>query len=104
MRYLLIILALALAHIAQSQDALTMDPTRPTSSQDCSNGALDLHIDGDFPLYDVVWYRVSANGVEEEISIASGIQGNDNGEDLNDLVEGLYRVEVAGALCGKATL
>lgn len=63
----------------------------------------DLQINGGFVPYDVEWYRILPNGWEQSIQSNFGIQGNNDGEDLENLEAGTYRVVVTDALCGTAT-
>lgn len=86
-----------------AQDALTADIMYPTFNQNCQNGKIDLHINGGFAPYDVVWYKVIwnfPNNVEWVVQSNYGIQGNNDGEDLMNVMSGFYRVEVTDALCG----
>ncbi len=96
---------LLLLHMTTSaQDVLTADIMYPTFNQHCQNGKIDLHINGGFPPYDVVWKRTIWSPsfplytyiVQENY----GIQGNNDGEDLMNVMSGIYIVEVTDALCG----
>ena len=78
-----------------AQDALTADIMYPTYNQNYRNGKMDLHINGGFAPYDVVWYRIIWDfpfNFEFVIQSNYGIQGNNNGEDLMDVMSGFYRV------------
>ncbi len=78
-----------------AQEALTADIMYPTFNQHCQNGKIDLHINGGFPPYDVVWKRViwisPFPPFEWVIQENYGIQGNNDGEDFEDnIVEKIY--------------
>ncbi|MFK8102070.1 MAG: T9SS type A sorting domain-containing protein [Saprospiraceae bacterium] len=84
-----------------SQDALTADITNPTYNQSCKNGDIDLAINTGFPPYDVTWKRITFNGAVV-VQTNSNIQGNNDGEDLQNVFAATYEVEVEDALCGIA--
>ncbi len=108
---------LLVSFIAIAQDALTGDITNATKNSYCRNGAIDLHINDGFAPYDVVWYQViapegTAQTFEVEIQNNSGITGNNDGEDIENLIGNssknpkariYYKVVVSDALCGHAT-
>jgi len=89
------------ASLYAAADVLTADITTPTFNLDCKNGKIDLHINGGFTPYDVVWYRV-INGIEMAVQGKYGVAGTNDGEDLANVLPGMYKVEVTDYLCGKA--
>ena len=84
-----------------AQDALTANITNPTYNKDCKNGKIDLMINAGFAPYEVIWKRTTINGTYT-VQSNDGIQGNNDGEDLQAVFSGTYQVEVIDALCGKA--
>ncbi len=81
---------------------VTYDIENPTYNMNCNNGSVDVHISGGVSPYDVRWYRVGTLPFYWEILIQENlnIQGNNDGEDINNLVEGYYRFEVEDKMCG----
>lgn len=78
---------------------ISFDKKDATNQSNCNNGSIDLHIDGGFSPYDVVW-----KGPNNFTSSANGISGNNGDEDINNLVPGEYVVVVTDQLCGEATI
>lgn len=66
-------------------------------SATCSDGDIDLQINGGYPSYTLQWFK---NNVAYGSQITS--TGTDGLEDLANLLPGQYRVIVTDALCGEA--
>lgn len=66
----------------------------------CEGGSIDLTIMGGLPPYDVLW--TDQFGIS--VSSAQGIQGSNDGEDLENMRPGTYKVHVTDAACGTAEL
>src|SRR5699024_4523774 len=80
---------------------VTYDIKNPTYNMDCNNGSVDVHINGGVSPYDVRWYRVMFPfALEVLIQENLNIQGNNDGEDINNLGPGYYRFEVEDEMCG----
>ena len=81
-------------------DEITLEAeiTRPTYPN-CNNGEIDLTINGGDAPYDVYWSRRSNFGWWQSVQFNSGIQGNNDGEDLDGNVQSnfMYRVDVTDA-------
>ncbi|MCP3929572.1 MAG: hypothetical protein GY705_10765, partial [Bacteroidetes bacterium] len=80
------IICILLLMNVNAQDALTADVTSPTYNQHCQNGEIDLHINGGFPPYDVVWERTIWNSGFPPFTVvvqtSYDIQGTNDGEDI----------------------
>lgn len=83
--------------ITSGSGSINGDVTNP-SGLGCSDGAIDLTISGGTGPYDVTWYDRDG-----EIGSVSGVSGDDDSEDIDDLAAGFYQVLVEDALCGQAT-
>lgn len=88
-----------------AQDNLTATLYNPTFNLDCQNGKIDLHINGGYGPYSVSWSKLvtgPSGSYFVGISNVSGINGNNDGEDLENIEPGKYYVTVTDDLCGEA--
>ncbi len=93
-----ILLLFLISTNVNAQDALTTDVTYPTYNQHCQNGEIDLHISGGYPPYNVVWERTIWNSGFPPFTVvvqtSYDIQGTNDGEDITNVMSGIYTVEV----------
>ncbi|MCB0516376.1 MAG: T9SS type A sorting domain-containing protein [Chitinophagales bacterium] len=98
---------MASAWLYAQTDALTVNITLPTKQGHCIDGKIDLHINGGYPPYDVEWTRTfnapPVYNITVPVQQAYQIQGNNDGEDVANAMDGIYTVTVTDDLCGVAT-
>jgi len=67
----------------------------PTFSNGCGDGKIDLVFTGGRPPFDVAW--TGPNGFSHSIS---DVSGNNEGEDISNLIPGIYTLKTTDSRCG----
>jgi hypothetical protein len=67
----------------------------PTFSNGCGDGKIDLVFTGGRPPFDVEWR--GPNGFSHSIS---DVSGNNEGEDISNLIPGIYTLKTTDSRCG----